>query len=280
MELKKTKVDLKHGVIHYSYGGTGRTIVLLHGLFLSGAIWDRVIREFPENVNIIVPEFPFGSHKEPMNESADLSPVGAAKLLADFLQALNLDDVTLVGMDFGAVVAKVATARFGSRIERLVITNCDALEVFPAKGFEYFAWLPRIPAAMFLLAQSMYRFSAVRGGKTSYGAFTINPIPDDILKSFVEPMARSKKVRRDASKMMLGIDKELTLSLPEELKKSGKKILVLWGNEDHLFTIGLARRLVTAIGNDTKLVEIDNAKMIIAFDSPIETSKAILNFAL
>lgn len=272
-------VTLPQGDIQYRRRGTGRPIVFLHGLFLNGSIWDGVAAELAKSFNVIVPEFPFGSHRIPANESADLSPIGAARMLDDFLAALGLENVTLVGVDFGAVIAKIATARFGSRIERLVITNCDALEVFPARGFDYLKWLPRIPLGMFIVAQSLYRSRALRAGKSSYGAFTRNRMPDSMLKSFVEPMAGSREIRRDAGKLMCGIDKKLTLALPAELKGSGKRILVLWGNEDHLFTIALARRLAEAIGDRAKLIEVENAKTFIAYDAPTPTVEAIRAFA-
>lgn len=271
-------VILSQGTVQFRRAGRGKTIVLLHGLFLNGDIWTQVFSELSNNFDVIVPELPFGSHNLPMNKYADLSPIGAAKMLRDFIDVLNLKQVTVIGVDFGAVIAKIATARYGSQIERLVITNCDALEVFPAKGFGYLKWLPSIPGAMFLVAQSMYRLSSLRRGKTSFGAFSIKPIPDDLLKSFVKPMAKSAKIRRDAGKLMLGINKNLTLSLPAELRASGKSILVLWGKEDSLFTIDLARRLTKELGENAVLVELDNAKTFIAFDAPNATALSIKKF--
>jgi pimeloyl-ACP methyl ester carboxylesterase len=50
----------------------------------------------------IVLTLPLGSHRSPMHPDADLSTRGLARLEADFLQALDLHDITLVGNDSGA----------------------------------------------------------------------------------------------------------------------------------------------------------------------------------
>ena len=62
---------------------------------------------------------------------ADLSPPGVAKLIADFIAALDLDNVTLVGNDTGGAICQVVVTQHPDRIGRLVLTNCDAYDVFP-----------------------------------------------------------------------------------------------------------------------------------------------------
>ncbi len=280
MKPKLQTVDVPQGTIAYrEYGASNLdTLVFVHGLFLAGSVWDDAILNLSNSHHCIVLEMPFGGHRTMFNDNADLSLIGTAKLLADIIETLGLQNVTLIGGDFGAVVCKLALARFGQRIGRLVITNCDALEVFPAEGFEYFEKLPSIPGALWITAQAMYRIRALRRGKKSFGAFTHRPIPDEMLLDWIEPMAQRPNNRRDIAKLLRSIDSELTLALPQELAQTAKPIHIIWGADDHLFTLALARRLRAAIGQTAVLSEIPRAKTFVFYDAPEAFAQAIENF--
>nr|WP_298897655.1 alpha/beta hydrolase [uncultured Altererythrobacter sp.] len=278
IQTRADQVTLRDGTITYREVGQGRPMVFIHGLFLNGSVWDGVVQDLARQYRCIIPEWPLGAHWTPMNADADLSPIGAAKAVAEFLAALNLEDAVLVGGDFGAVVAKVAAARHNERIGALVITNCDALEVFPAKGFEYFAWLPLIPGGTWGMAKAMYHLEGLRQGQGSFGGFTRNPMPPEMTRTFVEPLAAKSGVRRDAAKMMRGMDKALTLALPAELQDAGVPVLIVWGEDDHLFPLDLGRRLRDAIGDTARIVEIPQAKAFVMWDAPAECARAVSNF--
>lgn len=64
-----------------------------------------------------------------MHPDADLSPHGIGGLQVDFLEALDLRELTLVGNDSG--LFQLAAAAWQERIARLVITACEAFENFP-----------------------------------------------------------------------------------------------------------------------------------------------------
>ena len=83
-------VQLSQGAIHYREAGEGETIVFIHGALVNGALWRRVVPLLSKQYRCIVPDLPLGSHSTPMNADADLSPPGLARLIAEFLAALNL----------------------------------------------------------------------------------------------------------------------------------------------------------------------------------------------
>lgn len=269
---------LAQGTVSYRDMGTGPVIVFVHGLFLSGTIWDKTIERLTSHRRCIVPELPLGAHKVPLNRQADLSLAGVAKLVSDLLDHLDLTDVTLVGLDFGGVIAQIVAARHNERVSRLVLTNCDALEVCPAKGFEYLTWLPRVPLATWILAKLMHHVGPLRRHETSFATFAKTPLPDAQLKEWVGPMAVSSGVRHDVKKLLRSIDVKLTLALPRELKKAGTSVLLAWGSEDELFSMDLARRLTAAIGDNAFLAEIPDAKTFVPHDAPKALASTILAF--
>src|SRR5258708_31792713 len=93
------ETTLPQGIVRFRDVGHGPPIVFVHGLLVSGNIWRKVIPHLMRDHRCIAPDWPLGSHTVPMNADADLSPVGVAKMVADFLEALDLHDVTLVGHD-------------------------------------------------------------------------------------------------------------------------------------------------------------------------------------
>src|SRR6266487_5487234 len=129
------EVSLPQGSVHYCDQGTGPTLVFLHGLLANSLLWSRVIPRLSGQFRCIAPDLPLGAHSHPMQPDADLSPPGVAQLVADFLEALDLHDVTLVGNDTGGALCQFVLDTDASRIGRLVLTNCDAFEKFPPAPF-------------------------------------------------------------------------------------------------------------------------------------------------
>ena len=79
-----------------------------------------------------------------MKPDADLSPYGVAATIAGFLEALDLEDVTIVGNDSGGAMSQVLVTRHPERIGRLVLTNCDTHEL-PAGIFKAMPAIAGLP---------------------------------------------------------------------------------------------------------------------------------------
>ena len=95
------EVRLPQGTIRYRELGTGEPIVLVHGLLTNGELWRDVAPRLAKDFRVIAPDWPLGSQEVPLDPGADLSPPGLARLIADFLATLELENVTLVGNDTG-----------------------------------------------------------------------------------------------------------------------------------------------------------------------------------
>lgn len=92
---------------------------------MDGSLWRHVVADLRSDHRCVVPTLPLGGHRRPMKPDADLSILGVARLVAEFLDALDLTDVTLVMNDWGGAQALVADGR-DERIGKLVITSCEA----------------------------------------------------------------------------------------------------------------------------------------------------------
>ena len=149
------EVSLPQGTITYRERGTGDPIVFVHGALVNADLWRKVVPELAKDFRCIAPDLPLGSHEHAMPGDADLSPPGVAKLIADFLAALDVDNVTLVGNDTGGAICQVLVTQHPDRIGRLVLTNCDAYDVFPPWQFKALFMAGRIPGVIWAIAQPL-----------------------------------------------------------------------------------------------------------------------------
>src|SRR3954463_3626865 len=89
-------IELTAGTIRYRDTGSGPPIVFIHGLLVDGTLWRKVVPRLEDRFRCIVPDLPLGSHPYAMRPNADLTPPGLARLIGEFLEKLDLRDVTLV----------------------------------------------------------------------------------------------------------------------------------------------------------------------------------------
>jgi pimeloyl-ACP methyl ester carboxylesterase len=128
-------VDLPQGKLAYQTAGPATSnrppVVLVHGLLVDARLWTPVAaRLAADGIRSYAPTLPLGAHQRPMNSGADLSPRGIAQLTLDFIQALDLSDVTIAGNDTGGAICQIMLGADTSRIGAAVLTNCDALGTF------------------------------------------------------------------------------------------------------------------------------------------------------
>ena len=129
-----------------------------------------------------------------MNPDADLSPPGIAATIASFLEALDLEDVTIVGNDSGGAMSQVLVTRHPERIGRLVLTNCDTHENFPPGIFKAMPPLAKLPGGMTVLA-APFRIGAL--ARAAFKPFAKTPIPAELIASWMEPGLNDPGVKRD-----------------------------------------------------------------------------------
>jgi pimeloyl-ACP methyl ester carboxylesterase len=256
------QIDLPQGPIRYREEGSGPTLVFVHGLLADGRLWRKVVPLLVPGFRCIVPDWPLGSHELPMRAGADLTPTGVARIIADFLAALDLDDVTLVGNDSGGALCQITAANHPERIARLVLTPCDALDVFPPPAFTYLRWVARLPGLPVLIGKLLHRSDRLRRLERAYGGVTRTPLPDALTRDWTRPMATSRAIRRDLRAFIRGVSPELTMAAARQLAERPVPLLLVWAADDRHFTPALGERLAAAIPGARRVVVEDTGAFL------------------
>jgi pimeloyl-ACP methyl ester carboxylesterase len=272
------EIQLEQGPIRYRDTGQGEAIVFVHGLLADGRLWDGVVDRLGPGVRCIVPDWPLGSHAVPMAPAADLSPRGVAAIIAAFLDALDLEGVTLVGNDTGGAICQLVATEHPQRLGRLVLTDCDAFDNFLPPMFRYLQVAARIPGATTILTQSM-RMRVARRLPIAYGWIVKHKLDPDLTKDWVKPVLSQRGIRRDVRKLLRGISKRDTLAAAEKLARFDKPTLIAWAPEDRAMPFEHAERLA-AILPDARLERVDDAWTFVSLDQPARVAELIQAFVV
>jgi pimeloyl-ACP methyl ester carboxylesterase len=270
-------VELSAGTIEYEdTGGSGPIVVLVHGVAMNGSLWRNVVGELAGDYRCVVPNLPLGGHRRPMRSDADLSMRGIAGILAEFIERLDLRDITLVMSDWGGPQLLVSEGD-DERIARLVIASCEAFEnVPPGLPGRVLGWSAKIPGGLNALAQPL-RFRPLRRLPVALGWMSKRPIPDDVVDSWFRPLLTQRAIRRDLLKYIRAVDGTELVAAAEALRDFDRPALVVWAAEDRVMPPEHGRRLAQLLPHG-RLVEIADSYTLIPEDQPGPLAAAIRRF--
>jgi pimeloyl-ACP methyl ester carboxylesterase len=268
-------VALEQGTIHYREEGEGDPLVFVHGLLVDGRLWRKVTPALAASHRCIVPDWPLGSHRTALAPGADRSPRGIARLIADFLRVLELEDVTIVANDTGGAISQILVAEHPERVRALVLTNCDCLENFLPPLLRPLQWLAYVPGAYWTIARAA-RSARVRRSSLGFGMLSHRPIPDELTASWLAPLAE-RTVRADVVATLKAIDRRDTLAAAARLRERPLPTLLAWAPDDLMFPVRYAERLAATIPG-ARLQRIADSRAFVPEDQPEYLAEMVAAF--
>ena len=270
-------VSVPAGEIDYADSGSGPPVVLLHGVLMDHTLWDRVLPLLPPGFRYIRPVLPLGAHRRPMRPDADLTLGGQVALVADLLDALDVDDVTLVHADWGGALFLTAAGR-DQRVARQVILPCEAFANFP----------PGLPGKMVKLAVAMpgglrlaarqLRSGWVRRLPLLLGQMARRPLPDDLVRGWTEPVLRQPGIRRDLRAYGRSrFDAATLVRDTEALRGFTGDVLVLWSPDNKVMPPAHGHRLAELLPRG-RYAEVPGAFVLSMLDEPETVAREMGRF--
>lgn len=274
-------IDLPSGSINYRITGPEGTgippVVFVHAFLVDGTVWSGVADLLAaRGIRSYAPDWPLGAHRLPMHPGADQSPPGVARLILTFLEALDLNDVTLVGNDTGGALAQFAIDMNPGRIGRVLLTNCDAFDTFPPFPFNAVFWLLKGERRMKLNLLPM-RLRGFRHSPLGFGLLA-GQLDAVQTRSWIEPALTNKRIRQDAVRFLRAMNPCELLDVSTRLKNYPGPVRIVWGTADYAFKRDLGRRLQQTF-RSAELIELPGVRTFVALDAPEALADQIASFA-
>jgi pimeloyl-ACP methyl ester carboxylesterase len=270
-------VDVVAGTLEYREEGdlAGAPVVLLHGLFMNENVWDGVLPLLPAGFRYLRPVLPLGGHRLPMHADADLTMPGMVGIVADFLDGLDLTEVTLVVTDWGGPLFLTDLGR-DKRVARMVICPSEAFENFPPGFPGKVTWLASRTPWTVAVAMRQLRIGWLRRQYLMFGMMAKKPVPQHLVDAWFDAGLRDKRIRTDLIKYTRTkfVDAELTRAT-NRLKDFHGDVLVLWSHNPVMPDVHATRLADLTAG---ELRYVDDANVLIMLDQPQQTAHAIGEF--
>jgi pimeloyl-ACP methyl ester carboxylesterase len=257
----KATVETASGRIAYAEKGTGPVALFVHGVLLNGHLWRHQLGALSDMRRCIAPDLLAHGDTE-IDATQDVSVTANAKMLREFLDALDIDRVDLVGNDSGGGIAQILAALHPERIRSLALTNCDAHDNWPPEAFKPFLEM----AAAGGLAGTL---GAIVGDKNIYrspqalGPAYEHPhrVTDETIDIYLEPHLRTARRTRDLERFLAAFDPSHTVAIEAQLKQLRAPTLIAWGTDDIYFDVKWADWLAAAIPGTRRNVRFEGARI-------------------
>lgn len=273
------EIELSAGTVAYrDTGGDGPVLVLLHGLMMDASLWDETITELAADHRCVAPTLPLGAHRHGMRADADLSLPGMARLVAEFLDRLDLRDVILVGNDTGGALVQLMMVDGAARVAGVVLVSCDAFDNFPpGLTGRTLVLSGRLPPRLFGMFMQQMRLRPLRRTPVAFGWLTLRG--DAATARWIRPVLERPEIRRDAVRTLraAAADTGLLLAAADRLPRFDRPALVVWARGDRVMPPEHGRRLAALLPRG-RLVEIDDSYTLVPQDRPTELARAIREF--
>lgn len=268
--LSIQQIELEHGSMSCWVGGSGPPLLLLHG-FGASAPWQfhPQVPALAKRFTLYIPDLLFfGGSTSPHNDrSLDFQVEAVLGLMDHF----GVDQCHTLGISYGGFVAYLLAANFPARVSKLVLTNSPGAVMTAddyatlLDNFEVTCitelLLPTGPAGVRRLLDVAYyrppwvpRFALI----------------DARRQLFMDQVEQKRQLL-----------KELVGYLDAPPLPQGPldhQTLIVWGEHDRVFPVGIGRRLARSMGSRARLEVLDRAAHAPNLEAVSAFNRLVLEF--
>jgi pimeloyl-ACP methyl ester carboxylesterase len=257
----KASVITSSGRIGYSEAGTGPVALFVHGVLLNGNLWRHQLAGLSNLRRCIAVDLLAHGDTE-IAPGQDVSVTANANMLLEFLDALQIEQVDLVGNDSGGGIAQIFAALNPSRVRSLTLTDCDAHNNWPPEAFKPFLEMAaagglRGALDAMLADKNFYRSAQALGPAYEHP----ERITDETIDAYLRPLVSSEQRTRDLQRFLAAFDCKHTTAIEEQLRKLKASTLIVWGTDDIYFDVKWSHWLAETIPGTRKRVELKGARI-------------------
>jgi pimeloyl-ACP methyl ester carboxylesterase len=257
----RRSVETCSGRISYLEQGMGPAALFVHGVLLNGHLWRHQLAELSEIRRCIAVDLLAHGDTE-IAPDQDVSVTANAEMIRQFLDALKIDQVDLVGNDSGGGIAQIFAALYPDRVRSLTLTDCDTHDNWPPEAFKPFLAMAaggglRGTLDAMLSDKSVYRSPQALGPAYEHP----QRLTDDSIEAYLRPLVKTGQRTRDLERFLAAFDNKHTLAVEDRLKKLTAPTLIVWGTDDIYFDVKWSHWLADNILGVRRRVELKGARI-------------------
>jgi pimeloyl-ACP methyl ester carboxylesterase len=259
--IQRRTVRIPSGAIHYRERGAGPVALFVHGVLLNGHFWRHQLAHLSDVRRCIAIDLLAHGDTE-IDPQQEVSVTANARMLEEFLDALNVERVDLVGNDSGGGIAQIFAAHHPERLRSLALTDCDAHDNWPPEAFKPFLSMAAaggLPGAL----DAMIRDKNVYRSAEALGPAYEHPesVSDETVDIYLQPFLRNAQRLRDFERFLAAFDCSHTIAIEGALRALQVPTLIVWGTDDAYFDVRWSKWLAATIAGTRKRVELPGARI-------------------
>jgi pimeloyl-ACP methyl ester carboxylesterase len=264
----RRSVDTPSGKISYLESGSGPVALFVHGVLLNGHLWRHQLAALSDVRRCIAVDLLAHGETE-ITPSQDVSVTANAAMLVEFIDALGIDRVDLVGNDSGGGIAQIFAARNPDRVRTLTLTDCDAHDNWPPEAFKPFlanAAAGGLRGALdaMLADKNFYRSPQALGPAYEHP----ERVEDLTIETYLRPLVRTEQRTVDLQRFLAAFDSAHTVAIETELRALQAPTLIMWGTNDIYFGVEWSRWLADNIPGTRQRIELEGACLFFPEERP------------
>jgi pimeloyl-ACP methyl ester carboxylesterase len=254
-------VQTASGLISYTEQGRGPVALFVHGVLLNGYLWRHQLAELSDIRHCIAVDLLAHGDTE-IAPDQDVSVTANARMLQEFIDALHIDQVDLVGNDSGGGIAQIFAALYPERVRSLTLTDCDTHDNWPPEAFKLFLAMAAAGGLRGTL-ETMLSDKGVYRSSQALGPAYERPeqLSDDTIDRYLRPLVRTEQRSRDLQRFLAAFDNKHTLAIEPQLKTLKAPTLIVWGTDDVYFDAKWSHWLAENIPGTRRRVELPGARI-------------------
>jgi pimeloyl-ACP methyl ester carboxylesterase len=259
--LTQHSIETPSGRIAYLEAGTGPVTLFVHGVVLNKHLWRHQLAGLSDIRRCIAVDL-LAHGETDIASDQDVSVTANANMLREFLDALKIDQVDLVGNDSGGGIAQIFAARHPERVRTLTLTNCDTHDNWPPEAFKPFVEMVAAGGLRDALS-AMLADKAVYRSPQALGPAYERPesVSDEDIETYLRPLVRSEQRTRDVERFVGAFDNKHTVTIEPQLRQLKAPTLIVWGTDDVYFPVKWAHWLAKTIPGAKPPVELAGARI-------------------
>lgn len=240
LQPEQRYIQVGAGTMYYQVMGTGKPVVLVHGLSGSTRWWQQNAGPLAKHFRLYMVDL-IGFGRSRAGQKFNL--VAAPLTLKEWLDSLSLQQASFIGHSMGGLIVAHLAADYPDMVERLVLVDAVAL-----------------PMGHSLARQAWNMLQAFRA------------MPSDLLRVILADAYRAGFINVLAIGQGL-LDQDVSL----KLARISAPTLVIWGGQDRIVPLRLGRQLNVYLPN-SRFVTIEGAGHLPMWEGAVAFNRIVIDF--